>query len=526
MSHAAPTVVPRWSVCELSFGATATVANPYQDLRMTATFHGPDGRQRTVAGFWDGGNRFVVRFTPTMVGEWIFHTSSDDGGLDGRSGTLSCVAPRPDGHGFLRRDPAHPYHFVWDDGSRAFLLGQTYYGLVANARAGGDWRVALDGTRRYGMNKVRFLVYPVAKDPPHQNRYPGSSPFGVDHDTLDLAHWRQLDAVVQRLQDRGLVADMIFFVHDPAGRTFGTPEQDARYVRYLIARYAAFPNVIWCLTNEWNYTGKDRAYWNDLGRVVREEDPWLAEDDFLRATSIHQQTRIDFQFFDQAWPVHCSFQYGVRNRTQAGDEWADFGTTKYRHGDEWGNAGILFNWGHSMPVINDEYGYIGEPVDKSAPGSSALTRAKHRQILWGIYTAGGYGSAGDKYTYADGSPYKNANWHEPEEYGDLLRLVQFFTGKGLTFWTMSSRNDLLTGGERVYLLAEPGRQYVIYAAVGGPVAITLTAGRYQVRRFDARTGEDIALGTVDGGSERAFDLPPDDDWVLSLVRIDPDGTGR
>ena len=46
-----------------------------------------------------------------------------------------------------------------------------------------------------------------------------------------------------------------------------------------------------------------------------------------------------------------------------------------------------------MPVLNDEYGYIGKP-DRFA-GWSPLSRDKHRNIIWGIAMAGGYGAAGD-----------------------------------------------------------------------------------------------------------------------------------
>src|SRR5690606_38065973 len=98
---------------------------------------------------------------------------------------------------------------------------------------------------------------------------------------------------------------------------FGTQEQDERYVRYILARYAAFPNVIWCTTNEWEYTDRDEAYWDTIGEIVRSEDPWMAEGDAYRLLSIHNATGGrrggKFSFFDSSWPVHVSVQYGVRN---------------------------------------------------------------------------------------------------------------------------------------------------------------------------------------------------------------------
>lgn len=148
-----------------------------------------------------------------------------------------------------------------------------------------------------------------------------------------------------------------------------------------------------------------------------------------------------------------------------------------------------------MPVVNDEYGYIGEPNDVSEPPhrkgeSPALTQAKHRHIMWGIALAGGYGSAGDKNQYEDGYPYFSANWHsDPPEYEDIRHLIDFFTSDSLEYWKMQSNNALVDEGRRQYALAEAGRQYLFYAATGGTMEAQLGPGAYRVQRYDPRTGE-------------------------------------
>ena len=200
------------------------------------------------------------------------------------------------------------------------------------------------------------------------------------------------------------------------------------------------------------------------------------------------------------------------------DEWKNIGKTRYRNGDEWGNAGILYNMGHNIPVVNDEYGYIGEPEDRSERETQALTREKHRRIMWGIYTAGGYACAGDKYEYPDvGRPYKTGYWRDPEEYGDIKHLIDFFTENGIEYWMMSSQNSLVTSGTRVYVLAEIGRQYVIYAAMGGKFSFDLASGTYMAKSFNPRTGEYRELGEVTGGGSVSFEMPDEDDWVVHLV---------
>ncbi len=80
---------------------------------------------------------------------------------------------------------------------------------------------------------------------------------------------------------------------------------------------------------------------------------------------------------------------------------------------------------------------------------------------------------------------------------------------------MSPGNELKKSGERVYALAEPGKQYVIYAAAGGSFSVELAKGSYEARRYDPRTGEDVALKASPGGIE-SFTLQDSNDWVIYL----------
>jgi hypothetical protein len=497
---AEPAVVfPRWSVLEIDLDAAGKYRNPYTEVTITAVLHGPNSIEKRVSGFWAGGNAFKVRFTPTVEGRWRYEVTSTpaDAGLTAE-GEFTVTAPEAGAHGFLRRDPAYPRSFVHDDGTRAFIWGQTYYEILRNARQGGDWKRAIDGTRAHGMNKVRLLVNPSWDT--STEHYPRSSPFTLgSRDGIAMEHWQALDDVVEYLAQRDLIADLILFLDHHEG--FGKKSQDLRYVRYVLARYAAYPNVIWCLTNEWNYTGKDEAFWNEIGILIRREDPWLREGDSLRPLSIHHQTGYTFDFAGTGWPVHAVIQVGVRN-------------DKFEDGDRWGNHGIQVNSAHGIPVVNDEYGYLGEK-DVSV-GQGLFGGDKHRHTIWGIAAAGGYGSAGDIRKFDDGTPVFSANWQDAPEYGDIARLVGFWTERGIEYWSMSSRNDLVAAGDRVYVLAREGKEYVIYSAAGGTFALRLATGRYQATRFDPRTGATARFPDVSGDPSRSFPLPEGDDWVVHL----------
>jgi hypothetical protein len=511
---APPRTVPKWSVHEIAWTAVGRYANPCQEVNLRATFQGPAGVRQTVSGFWDGANTFKLRFTPTAEGRWTYTTASNDAGLNGKRGELICTAPKPGSHGFIRRDAAHPYHFVYDDGTRYFMLGQTYYNLLGSMAGRQGYRTAVDSSRAWGMNKIRMHVNGALSE--------GLSQTGIvqgvpgEFEVPNVAHFQHVDSVIQYLNSRNVVADLILMPR----RLLGTPEQEHQYLDYLVARYAAFPNVIWCLINEWNYAKRPKEFYTRAGQRVRQSDPWAHQNGQPRLLSVHQQTRIDFQFFAEDWLSHAIVQFGVRNRQKtSSDEWNAKGRAGYRHGDAWGRASIRHNWGYRIPVVNDEYGYIGEPKDVSETDTAVLTRQKHRQILWGIVTAGGYASAGDKTAYpGQGKPYFEGFWHPTPEYGDIRRLVNFFTQPELTYWTMSPDTLTVTNGNRVYCLSEPARQYVVYAAAGGTFGLRLPAGTYQVTRLDPATGQRRDESRVASVEPLNFSLPPGPDAVLFLRR--------
>jgi hypothetical protein len=520
----APLRVAKWATGEIVLQTARPYANPYTAVSVTAEFVGPKKQRKTVAGFWDGGSRFVIRFTPTDEGAWTYRTHSDDPGLNNKSGQITCKGVAPNAQGFVRQDAAHPYHFRYDDGQPYFMLGQTYYNWLGYPPSSAFFRASIDSCRAYGMNKIRMVINGgltevAATETTVFGLRPGS-------DSMNVGLFQKADSVVQYMLNRGMVADLILLPR----AILGTKEQEHRFVRYLLARYGAYPNVIWCLINEWNYAKRPKEFYHEVGQLIRDEDPWATENGLVRLLSIHQRTRIDFEFFDQpnrrggglptAWVSHAIVQLGVRNRQQAGveSEWTGEGKTAYRHGDAWGNASILYNRGHNRPVVNDEYGYIGEPNDVSEADTTPLTRTKHRQILWGIYTAGGYASAGDKTNYPGrGKPYQLGFWQPTAEYGDIRRLVNFFTQPGLQYQAMQPQNQLVKQGDRVYVLADSvRRQFVVYAATGGNIAIALPTGTYRVVRFDPATGNQQRLPDVTGGQAVAFALP-NNDLVLYLI---------
>lgn len=122
-----------WQPAELTFISDASYTNPYKDVDISATFTGPNMESMTVPGYWDGGNVWKIRFSPTVAGTWTYATSSTntgDSGLHNQSGTIRAGAYTGNQEiykkGFLKKSGNNRY-LTYQDGSPFFWLGDTHW---------------------------------------------------------------------------------------------------------------------------------------------------------------------------------------------------------------------------------------------------------------------------------------------------------------------------------------------------------------------------------------------------------------
>ena len=88
--------------------------------------------------------------------------------------------------------------------------------------------------------------------------------------------FHNLETRIAQLQALGIEADLILFhPYDHWGYALMPPEVDDRYLRYVVARLAAFRNVWWSVANEWDFVkGKNIADWDRYFRILLESDPY------------------------------------------------------------------------------------------------------------------------------------------------------------------------------------------------------------------------------------------------------------
>jgi len=282
--------VQQWDVFEVMLSGSAE-GNPFLDVRFSAMFM---YKHRTihVDGFYDGHGVYRVRFMPDALGEWQFCTRSNRDELSGHAGSFTCVAPGPNNHGPVR--VVETFHFAYADGTPYKPIGTTCY--VWTHQGDELEEKTLATLRKAPFNKIRMCVFP--KSYAFNNNEPQYYPFPVlsqgithwqggfmveesvgwsfDWNRFEPSFFRHFEQRVEQLRDLGIEADIILFhPYDRWGFATMDAATDDRYLRYIVARLAAYRNVWWSMANEFDFIqNKTIADWDQIFRVVQESDPY------------------------------------------------------------------------------------------------------------------------------------------------------------------------------------------------------------------------------------------------------------
>lgn len=429
---------------------SAPSGNPF-DVELAGEFTGPGGARLRVPGFYDGDGRWIIRFAPTREGEWRLRTVSSLPALDDKTETaILCVPNRhPAIHGGLRVDPGHPYHFIYEDGARYFLLG-----YEADWLWGADMldpqrklmRRLIEQIAARGFNHLLVNVFAWdttwSKGREHAWDWGPAPVFPwegsnqqPDHARLNPKFFQIYDAMMSALRDKGIVAHLMLKVYNKLvnwPKPYSRDEE--RYLRYVVARYQAYSNVVWDFSKEAHYE-RDLALQARLIGLVRSEDAYhrllTAHDDDEFYWTPEFNRLLDFRTDQQHtfWPETIAFDRAARR----------------------------------YPVVNSEFGY--ERGMDAFPSYRVVHEwPEQLRRAWLVYLAGGYG------VYY----YHNTAWDvvkpDPEPPGMMRFQVLKETLSTLPYWRMAPHNELAVGGP---CLALPGEAYAVYVEKG-PVTVNLT----------------------------------------------------
>ncbi len=487
------TTVPCWQPQDFKFTAKAKPTNPFM-VAFSATVTAPDGKTFTLPGFFDGEGTWKIRVSPTGEGQWSLVTQSEIPELNGRKASFTGVKnPSPHSHGVLRVDPAHPHHFIFADGTRFFLQAYEYdwlWALDMGKPGVPTIKQTLDLIASYGFNYI--IVNTYAYDTKWRKGKTGDDDYGPaalfpwagsneapDHTRLNLAYWQHYDRMMDALHERGLQAHVFLKVYNkevnwPAKNS----AEEKLFFTMLVARYAAYPNLIWDFAKE-AHNEKDLAYKQGCLKFLRATDPYG-----------HLQT------------VHDD---DIANDSGAYDELTDFRTDQHHgienvQGKNANHTGgkhekILFQrQRRAWPVANVESDYECGPGglnDKTYGG--AMTAEATVATLWDIGMAGGY--TGYYYTYTAWDVIRPLD--QPKGYAYMKHFGDFW--RATSFWVLQPSNKLVSAGR---CLADPGKEYVVYQKTATPFTLKIAAAAapLDARWFNPFTGKFSDAGSFGNGT--------------------------
>jgi hypothetical protein len=367
-----------WDIFEIEFSGPSN-GNPFIEIQFSAQFQ-TGSRILETEGFYDGSGIYRIRFMPDTPGLWRFATRSNAAQLNNHSGEFLCVEARPGVHGTV--NISQTYHFSYQDGTRYFPIGTTCYAWINQPDEVQEQTLqTLAGSP---FNKIRMCVFPkdytFNKNDPVDYAFeqpssilgqPSPEPYQFDFSRFNPAFFRRFEKRIGQLADLGIEADIILFhPYDRWGFSRMPAEVDDRYLRYIVARVAAYRNVWWSMANEYDVMpAKNLLDWDRFFRIIQQYDP------YQHLRSIHNWQRIDTHdwktFYDHAkpWVTHCSVQ---NSHVDLVNIWRE----QYR-----------------KPVVVDECCYEGNIPN----GWGNITPQEMTRRFWEATVKGGYCGHGETY---------------------------------------------------------------------------------------------------------------------------------
>jgi hypothetical protein len=351
----------KWKVYEVSLKGPET-GNPFQEVILSATFTN-NSTKADIQGFYDGNGQYKIRFMPSMEGKWTYLTQSNQKALNGKKGEFICTPPTSQNHGpVVVKDT---FYLAYADGKTHHSFGTTCYGWVHQ----GDSLANLTLKTLSGgyFNKMRMCIFPKDydwnKNEPLLNPFEGKPLKDWDYTRFNPAFFRNIEKRIAQLDSMGIEADLIVFhPYDRWGYQNLDRDTENRYIKYIIARFAAYKNVWWSMANEYDFMrSKKMEDWHHYIKYFSENDP------YQRLRGIHNGS----VWYDHTNPLitHASIQNEDTHRAKE------------------------LRMKYKKPVIFDECRYEG-----NIPWSwGNLTPEDMVNKFWRGIVNGGYVGHGDTY---------------------------------------------------------------------------------------------------------------------------------
>jgi len=529
---------------EVVLTGNGSVANPF-DTVATVTFTPPSGGANavTVRAFYDGGSTWRARVYVTEAGTWQWTSSSGaDAGLNGKSGAFVTVDANL--RGILKKDSLNPKAWRSDDGRWFVGLSDTAWLLFGpDPQVSQNWQQFVTDDAAKGINvlgPVGSLESWGTGDVPHLgNNEPWLDLGGgtTDFTQYDLTKFQNAEnrlIWIFNNHPEMFIQSMLFGTQVQSGWSDLPQSVRNNTMDYMIARWSAFPNLFWLVSEDQDVTaGATLAFNREVGNYFAAHEPWR----HLMSTEPNRDQGFPFTTAsDLNWASYICLQ--VSDSTQA---------TQIQ---QYGFDSIPLQVMMCEDYFEQDYG--GPPSGKSDP------RFYYRWGMWSWILSGGSSNYGGRYGVIH--PYTQTGrpdlvWIGPGGTNytgfqlsglDSIRFIgSYFKDRNLDLSLFRPDDGLVTSfaiqpafSWHPKVLRRATQEFIIYdpnagsEGVSASVDTTITAsvtinltsalGTFQVEWYRPYDGVAQSGGTVQGGGLRDFVAPWQGyDVILRLTQEPP-----
>ncbi len=528
-----------WEVFEIALSTKTRISEPYvEGLKegekpyLMAEFTGisgeANGKSYLVPGFWDGESQWKIRFAPPFSGEWRYETQSADRWLKNKKGKLQIIKwtkeekiENPTRKGMIQvaqTGNRRGRYFTYSDGTPFLWVGDTWWNWTKDDIHFESFK-ELAETRSLQHFTVGQLFFAGNGWGPSSSLLDGTT-----YRIPDLEQIHQVEEMIRYANQKGITVWIhAWWSRENINESIGA-ENIIRWWRYVVHRLQAY-NVIWVLAGEYNmyhYGGFDLSFWNELGSLIKHEDP------FHRITSAHPTP--------PGWEGGAGAPQWSTAEVIHKEEWLDYNQSQPGHG-KWRNELIpdivayAYRKEPPKPIV------VTEPWYEFIEGNPGAM-----DIRYGAWTAFLCGAAGHSYggghiwrTHLPESPSGVGAWPMDTSFTFNTMLykgaesISFFSEflHRIQWWRLEPHPEFVLENPSHFCSAVPGEEYLIYLRYGGSVSVNLqdAMGKMNFEWIDLTTGKSARQGEMEGGNVTRFS-PPEDypgsmnykDWLLYISR--------
>ncbi len=517
--------IEQWTSHELVFTSQNDYSNSYIEQELWVEF--VNDQQDTIIrpGFWNGKDKWIVRFAPpdaNKIWNWTSHSKKHDMGLSGQQGELQSISYSGQNkllkHGLLQISKGRR-NVVHADGTPFLVVGDTPWAI--------PFRATVDQVKIYAADRQNkgfntALLMSVQPDMKAEGPDKRNTSLGFTRGFSDLSeghlnqlvpeYFQYLDTLIYTLLDHEIVP-----VYQPVFHGFGwkglttlgptaDPDEYARYCKYLVARYGSMP-AFWLISGDG--TGTDPCV-NPSGKIVEKWDAY------------HQPAGIHYSPADNYMPVWANndstkcFHY---NRSHQEEKWLDFQWAQSGHEGKhiYYKVEEMYENKPTKAVLNGEptyEGMVGGTVGLGWwQGHEAWSQLMHGGTMGVVYGAAGlwqWKITANEEGWSEWSD-QDVNWKtgldlEGSSYVGFVSKAF----EGFNFSDMEKRWELTENNQP--LLAKENLFYISYLEKGGEIIIKNLPNGMPYYWFNPMIGEFLEEGITN--SEMIFNAPDNNPWVL------------